>query len=132
MLNDTPLSESITRRDFTLKSALALLAGVVITLDGCGGSSPSAPTPAGGGGGGASSGDIPAAISANHGHAGTITGAQVTAGNAISLDIQGQATHSHTVDLTQAELHSLQTRQQVSKDSSNNTGHSHTVTFTPV
>ena len=38
--------DAIGRREFTLQSALALLAGVVITMDGCGGSTTTpSPTP---------------------------------------------------------------------------------------
>ena len=115
----------IGRRDFTLQAALALLAGVVITIDGCGGSygNPSSPTPA--------VGDIQGSITGNHGHVATITSAQITAANAVSLDIQGTATHPHTVDLAQADLRSLQSRQAVTKQSSTNSSHQHTVTFTP-
>jgi len=51
--------DALSRREFTLQSALALLAGVVITVDGCGGSTtspsprpppPPPPPPPGGGG----------------------------------------------------------------------------------
>jgi hypothetical protein len=75
--------------------------------------------------------DVPGSISNNHGHAATITAAQISGANAVSLDIQGNATHPHTVDVTQADLRNLQSRQVVSKDSTNNSGHQHTVTFTP-
>jgi hypothetical protein len=116
---------TIGRRDFTLQAALALLAGVVITIDGCGGSSstPTSPAPV--------VGDLQGAITGNHGHVATITGAQITAANALSLDIQGTATHPHTVDLAQADLRSLQSRQPVTKQSTTNSSHQHTVTFTP-
>jgi len=75
--------------------------------------------------------DLTGSISANHGHTAVITGAQITAGNAIALDIQGSATHTHTVQISQADLTSLKNRQAVSRDSTNNSGHMHTVTFTP-
>lgn len=55
--------------------------------------------------------------------------AQLTAGNAISLDIRGQATHPHTVAITQAEMVQIAGNQRVSKESTNNDGHTHTVTF---
>ena len=40
-------SNTLNRREFTAKSALALLSGVTITVSGCGGSSssPSSPSP---------------------------------------------------------------------------------------
>jgi hypothetical protein len=115
---------TVGRREFTLQAALALLAGVVITIDGCGGSNnPTAPAVV--------VNDVPGSISGNHGHAATVTKAQITATNAISLDIQGTATHPHTVDMTQADLRSLLNRQVVTKESTNNSFHQHTVTFTP-
>jgi hypothetical protein len=117
----------IGRREFTLESALALLSTVVITFDSaCGGknttTTPTTPTPVG---------DVTGTISANHGHTAVATGAQITAGNAVSLDIRGMASHQHTVELTQADLRSLQNRQTVAKESTNDNGHMHTVTFTP-
>ena len=123
--------ENLDRREFTLQAALAILAGVTITVaEGCGSSysSPSptpTPTPT------PSSGDINGSISANHGHTAVITGAEITAGNAVALDIRGTATHTHTVQISQADLTSLKNRQAVSRDSTNNSGHMHTVTFTP-
>jgi hypothetical protein len=66
---------------------------------------------------------------ANHGHTATLLAAQFTAGNAISLDIRGQATHPHTVTITQGEMAQIAANQRVSKDSSNDNGHTHTVTF---
>ena len=122
--------DMLGRREFTLQSALALLAGVVITVDGCGGSdAPTNPTPTPAPA--APSADVNGSVSNNHGHVAVVTTAQITAGSALSLNIQGGATHPHTVDLTQAELVSLRNRQAVSKDSTNNNGHMHTVTFTP-
>ena len=123
----------LTRREFTLEAGLALLAGCVITISdaGCGKSNPApAPTPV------APPADVSAVISDNHSHAGMITGAQITAGNAITVGIQGTAAHSHTVSVTQADLTALKNRQSVTRDSSNDFSgffgnHSHTVTFTP-
>ena len=117
-----------TRREFTLDAALALLAGCVITIsDACGGSSTS-PTP---------TADVAGVVSANHNHSGAITGAQITAGSAFTLNIQGTAVHSHTVSITQADLTALKNRQSVSRESSSDFSntfgqHSHAVTFSPV
>jgi len=124
------MSETLDRRQFTLQSALAMLGGVVITISGCGGgsSSPSTPSqnppPTGGG-----SGDRVGNVSANHGHNAVITSAQVTAGGALTLDIRGSATHPHTVVLTAAEVASIGSGQRVSKTSSSEDAHDHTVTF---
>jgi len=76
--------------------------------------------------------DVNGSISANHGHTAVVTSAQITAASAISLNIQGTAAHPHTIELSQAELVSLRSRQTVTKDSTNVNNHIHTVTFTPV
>lgn len=128
--SSTP-SRGLTRRSFTLDAALALLAGCVITvIDACSkdDSNPTTPT--------AAVADVNAVISANHGHTGVVTSAQITAGNAVTVNIQGTAVHSHTVSLSQADLQTLKNRQPVSRDSSTDPSnafgvHLHTVTFTP-
>jgi hypothetical protein len=68
-------------------------------------------------------------ISNNHGHSAVITGAQLTTGGALSLDIRGTATHTHQVALTAAQVASIAANQQVAQDSTTDSGHSHTVTF---
>ena len=117
----------LTRREFTLEAALALLAGCVITVtDACSSSStPAAPTPP-------APSDVNGLVSANHNHVVVITGAQITAGNAVTLNMQGTATHPHTLSITQADLTALRNRQPVAKDSTTENNHFHTVTFTPV
>jgi hypothetical protein len=120
---------SVTRREFTLDAALALLGGCVITVsDACGSST--SPSPA------APPTDVTGTITANHNHTALIIAAQITAGNGFILGIQGGAAHSHTVSITQADLTTLRNRQSVTRESStdpsNSFGlHSHTVTFTP-
>ena len=115
----------LDRREFTLKSAMAILSAATITISGCGGGGDSSPGP------GPSPGPTGAtgAISGNHGHTATISAAQLTAGNAIQLDIRGSADHPHTVELTAAEVTQIGARQSVSKTSTNDAGHTHTVTF---
>ena len=116
-----------TRREFTVQSALAMLSGVAITLSSCGDSNSStAPsttstsTPAGANIG---------VVGSNHGHTAVITSAQLTTANAVSLDISGSADHSHTVNLTDAEVGQIAGGTRVQKGSSNDDGHAHTVTF---
>jgi hypothetical protein len=126
----TPRS-GMTRRQFSLDAALAVLAGCVITVSdsACGSStSPTAATPPT---------DITGSISSNHNHVAVITGAQITADNAVALNIQGTAAHNHTLSITQADLTTLKGRQAISRDSSTDNSatfglHSHTVTFTPI
>jgi len=110
----------VTRREFTLEWAMAILSAATITIS-CGDDKPStAPTPAT---------DKQGTISANHGHVATITAAQLTSPTTISLNIQGMATHAHTVDLTAAEVTSIAANAQVAKTSSTDSAHNHTVTF---
>jgi hypothetical protein len=126
-------TKTLDRRKFTLAAALAALSGVAITISACGGSSsPSSPSTGGTGTGGTGStgaSDKVGVISNNHGHSAVITGAQLTAGGALNLDIQGTATHTHQVSLTAAQIASIAANQQVGQESSTSSGHSHTVTF---
>ena len=119
-------SGGVSRREFTLQSALALLSTCIITVEGCGSgyknSNPNSPTPS------PAPTDITGSISANHGHTATVTGAAITTGAAISLDIRGNASHPHTVEISQSDLQTLKNRQPITRDSTNNGGHSHTVT----
>ena len=115
----------LTRREFTVESALAMLAGVTITITGCGDDDPNPttnPTPAT---------DKSATVStdAGHSHTATITAAQFTAGQAITLTLLGAATHTHTVALSQAELTQISGGTRVQKPSTTDNAHSHTVTF---
>ena len=125
----------LDRREFALRSMLAMLAGVTITISGCGGGGGGSPTGSSGTGGstgggtGSSSGDKVGNISANHGHTAVITSAQLTAGGALQLNIRGNADHPHTVDLSAAELSSIAAGQRVGKGSSEESFHTHTVTF---
>ena len=130
MPEEKMLEKVVGRRQFTLASAMAVLSGVAITItSACGGSgspaapSTPAPTPF------PTEPDEVGAISDNHGHSAVITGAQLTAGGALSLDIRGTATHTHTVQLSAAEITSIAGNQRVAKSSSNTNGHDHTVTF---
>lgn len=121
------LRTSLTRREFTLDAALAILSGCVITISdmACGSSSTApSPTPAS---------DVTGNISANHGHIAVVTGAQITAGTAIvALDIHGTAGHTHTLSISQGDLTSLKNKQAITTTSTTDNGHSHAVTFTPV
>jgi len=116
----------LSRREFTVESLMALFAGVAITVTAtaCGGDddNPSAPD-----------GSRTASISANHGHSATVTSVQINAGNAVTLTLGG-SDHSHTVDLTAAEVVQIGNGTRVSKQSTSNASagfgtHDHTVTF---
>jgi hypothetical protein len=125
-------TKMLDRREFTLAAAMAVLSGVAITVAAsCGGgssssaspASPTSSTPA------ASGGDKTGSISSNHGHSAVITSAQITAAGGIALGIQGTASHPHTVTLAGSDISAIAGSQRVSKESSSDSGHSHTVTF---
>ena len=122
-------STILSRRDFTLKSALAVLAGATITISGCDSDSPTAPTPTPGPGPGPGGGNETGTVSANHGHTAEISAAELSAGNALSLDIRGTADHPHTVELTMNDVMAIDNGDSVSKTSSVDAAHDHTVTF---
>jgi hypothetical protein len=120
---------TLDRREFTRQSLLAMLSGVVITISGCGGSSGGGtnnPTPP------ANPGEERAEISANHGHSAVITAAELTAGNQLTVTLRGTvgvADHTHTVNLSSAEVVSIRDGARVSKPSTTEDAHNHTVTF---
>ena len=125
-------NSSLDRREFTRVSLLAMFSGVAVTISGCGGggSSPNTPNPP------ATtppaSGDKIGAISSNHGHAVRITAAQMQAGGAVTLSLGGSVgvpDHTHTVDLTAAEVASVTGGARVSKTSTTGDAHDHIVTF---
>lgn len=123
--------ELLNRREFTSATVMALLGGVTVTVMGCSsGSSNNPMTPSNPGG----SGDRTGAVADNHGHTATITSAQVSAGQAITLNIRGTGDHPHTVGISTAELAQIAAGQQVAKTSSvdqsvSSGPHGHTVTF---
>ena len=125
--NETSTGVGLDRREFTVQAILAMLAGVSITISGCGGSDggTTTPNPPPSGGSGDKSGNV----SANHGHTAVITSGQLTAGAAITLDIRGQSDHPHTVTLSAAEVTAIAAGTRVGKASSEEQVHTHTVTF---
>jgi hypothetical protein len=74
-------------------------------------------------------GDKAGAISNNHGHQATILAAQLQAGGSLTLDIRGVADHSHSVALSADEMILVRGGTRVSKVSSAEREHQHTVTF---
>jgi len=134
---DQFLTREVSRRDFNAASLTALFVGMTVWVGACGKSgsdaSPVAPTSTATSG---SSGtgtpavsDKSGSISSNHGHAATVTGAQLQAGGAVTLHIQGSAGHDHTVNLAANEVAQIAAGTRATKDSSTDSGHSHTVTF---
>jgi hypothetical protein len=123
--------KTLSRREFSLASAMAVLGGATLTVTGCGGGSPyggspttpSSPPPT------PMSGDAVGTISANHGHTAVIEAARLAAPEMIEIDIAGQAGHPHTVAYSADEVQQIADGQRVSKVSSVDQGHSHTVSF---
>ena len=122
--SDTHEIALLDRREFTLQFVLAVLSGATITVTSACGGNPGGPSPGPGGGN-----NIAGTVTANHGHVAQITEAQLTAGNAVSLSIRGNADHPHTVQLTAAQVMQIAQRQRVSVESSNDAAHAHTVIF---
>jgi hypothetical protein len=113
------LNDALDRREFTRASLLALLSGVAITVSGC--SEDASTNPDQGGEEGV--------VNGNHGHRAFITSAQLTAGGAVTLNIQGSASHPHTVDLSTDQIRSIAGGQRVTQNSTTDQGHDHAVTF---
>ncbi|HVQ32215.1 MAG TPA: hypothetical protein VMV21_21625 [Vicinamibacteria bacterium] len=120
----------IDRREFAKEASLAFLTGITVSVSACGGggySSPSTPTtmpPAP-----SSSGDEMGQISNNHSHSAVVQAAWLQAGNAVDLDIRGNATHSHMVGLVADAMRDLRDGKKVQKESTSTDGHTHVVTF---
>ena len=127
----------LKRRQFTQEASLAFLAGVAVVITDCGGGS-------GGGSSYSTTGSTPpttqaaastddkvGSISANHGHTAVITSAQLLAGGAVSLNIQGSAGHNHVVDLVAQAIQDIKANMKVGKESTSTQGHTHMVTFNP-
>lgn len=121
----------IGRREFTAAGVMALLSGVAITISACGSTStPSSPSSPGGTTAGLdANGNLNGVVSANHGHTAQITAVQLSARNAVTLDMRGQADHTHSLTLTGDQVASAAAGQRVSMTSSNEQGHDHVVTF---
>jgi hypothetical protein len=124
----------LARREISAMAALALLGGAAITIMGCGGGGsnptsssaapPATPSPIP-----APSGDKVGQVMNDPRHTAVITAAQLAAGGALTLDIQGSAPHNHVVELTAQEVASIRSGQRVDKGSSTDFNHFHLVIF---
>jgi hypothetical protein len=108
------------RREFTGKALLAMLAGVTVTITGCGSDSPTDAAPLT---------DKSGTIENNHGHVATITSAQQKSGGAVTLSIQGTASHNHELVLTAGEVTAIRFGQRLVKGCESNRNHMHQITF---
>ena len=128
MKNSSIDERELSRREFSVEALMALFAGVAITVTACGGDDydggPTGPGVDGRTG----------SVSDNHGHVATVTSVEITAANAVTLQIRGSADHPHSVALTSAEVVQIGGGTRVSKTSSTDPSaafgtHAHTVTF---
>ena len=73
--------------------------------------------------------DVTGTIGANHGHSAVFTGAELTSDTDVIVDITGDSSHPHTVTLTPADLDQIEAGTRITKTSSTDAQHAHTVTF---
>lgn len=117
----TQSRDGMNRREFTGRALMAMLAGVTVTVAGCGsdnGAGPSFPVS-----------DRTGVVDTNHGHLVTITSAQQTAGGNVVLNIQGTSSHDHVLELTAVEVVRIRAGMRITKSSAMGRNHVHTVTF---
>ncbi|HET7292181.1 MAG TPA: hypothetical protein VFM88_07145 [Vicinamibacteria bacterium] len=124
------------RREISAMAPLVLLGGAAVTIGACGGgggpSAPSTPAPTPTSGTcppTPASGDVAGQVSIDPLHSAIITSAQLAAGGALTLDIRGCSTHSHTVALSAAEVQSIRQGGRIQVISTTTLGHEHSVTF---
>lgn len=113
--------ETIDRR-----SLVAMLAGATVTIAACDSNSPTgstSPTDS------TRPPDAMGDISNNHRHVARVGGPQLSAAEPLMLSIRGNATHDHVVPLTADEMVRIRGGGRVTKTSSSEDSHQHTVTF---
>jgi hypothetical protein len=109
---------TLDRREFTIRSLMAMLSGVTVVITGCG---PNITEP--------TMTDKVGLITGNHGHSVLVTSAQLAGGGAVTLSIQGTSKHLHSVELSRADVGAIRDGRKVEKHSSESGSHYHTVTF---
>lgn len=115
------MAQTMDRRKFLSLAAGGVALGILIAAGGCDNSSGTTDADSG-------FNDKGGAISANHGHAITLTAAQQQAGAAVTLTTTG-GTHSHSLNLTAANVAAVAAGTRVSGESSVADAHSHTISF---
>ena len=113
------------RREFLARVGLvSTWALISVSIGGCYGDDPAAPAD------NTEEGDVTGVVTGGgHSHGGsTITAVQLQAGGAVTLTLTGSG-HTHTVALDAGEVGSIADGTRIVKISSNDGGHTHTVTF---
>ncbi|MGI9546331.1 MAG: hypothetical protein ACR2MM_03775 [Flavobacteriaceae bacterium] len=67
-------------------------------------------------------------IGANHGHTLIVANADIQAGAERTYSIQGSSAHDHSITLTAANFSNLQNNDSITVSSTNDDGHTHSVT----
>ena len=125
------MTENLSRKEF-LAAGLAIVgSGLALSWLACGSDSTPAKKEAGPSAKFCLTNGPKVEIGSNHGHALTVPKADVAAGVEKTYDIQGTATHPHSVTLTAANFADLLQDKQVIVTSTTNgtTPHSHTITL---
>ena len=105
------------------KAFLTGIAGVTVTLIvmACGGDD----SDGGSTGGGNCADGVDASITSNHGHELSVPAADFDAGESKTYSIRGTSAHDHSVTLTAQDFTDLKGGKKITKESTNNGGHSH-------
>ena len=121
MCYELTVTSARDRRRF-LTDGAAALAGASVLVSACDSEPPTTPAPPAGRVG---------TISLNHGHRAEVTAAQLTASGAVTLEIQGDSVHGHTLELSADEVVRIRRGEVVSVLSAPGweDKHDHRVTF---
>lgn len=114
------------RREFLAKAGVvATWAAVAVRVSGCGDDENGNPMDDGGDGNVTGS----VASSSGHSHAVSISAAQIDAASAVTLTLSSSAGHDHLVALSADQVMDIGAGAQVTAVSTNDSGHTHVVTF---
>jgi hypothetical protein len=114
---------ALDRRRFVSLGTATLLGGASVLVSACGGTEqPAGPEPPA---------DRVGTISLNHGHVAVITAAELNAGGALKLEIQGSSIHGHALELSMDDVVRIRRGEVVSVLSAAGweDKHDHRVTF---
>ena len=126
---------AMDRKTFIAKTAGALLIAIpAYSILSCSTSSDDSGDPVGGSGSGNGQANClqngtNSNIGTNHGHNLSVSSADVNAGAEKTYDITGSSDHPHRVTVSAANFNTLKSNQQISLISTNDDGHTHSVTI---
>ncbi len=112
------------------KEFLLAMGGVIsVGLMGCGDGDSATPDMTMAGGSDCLTDGTKSTISGNHGHAITVTVAEIQAAADKTYDVTGQSAHSHSYSLSAADYAALAKGTSVTHTTSDGGGHTHTITI---